>query len=440
MSKENATPQSPSAFEHSIAPPTSPRKPFVKKIAAESPALFRGLFKASANDDADDPSDDMLLAMSGAMAKELSVALKAKASAETRAAELAARGEAKDRALRQAQALLREAAANRPSPSSKARIQAGLNSLTTSMAAPQTTLLGLARVRLAKPGAHLAAVRAAAAAYRPLACAWSAGRALVSLVVAALAFGWDAIAHLPRALPGGAALSLIAQLYVAVVVLAALYTTTEHYEWARWAVDSSAALAGWGGRALLRATPPVVGRATDLLAAGGATSATSVLLRTDSLAAVAAIVLDPPLHLVAAAADDVAAVAAERARAAVADRPRLVEKAHAAVAALGEARVRARAAAERSGAAAAARAAGGSLARGGRALAAGAAAAGRALAATEHGAAAAQALDEAAAAAATTSIGRTARRAAALAGLADDEAAQGFAAVWEYAVGGSGSD
>ena len=57
MSKENATPQSPSAFEHSIAPPTSPRKPFVKKIAAESPALFRGLFKASANDDADDPSD-----------------------------------------------------------------------------------------------------------------------------------------------------------------------------------------------------------------------------------------------------------------------------------------------------------------------------------------------------------------------------------------------
>ena len=82
MSKENATPQSPSAFEHSIAPPTSPRKPFVKKIAAESPALFRGLFKASANDDADDPSDDMLLAMSGAMAKELSVALKAKASAE----------------------------------------------------------------------------------------------------------------------------------------------------------------------------------------------------------------------------------------------------------------------------------------------------------------------------------------------------------------------
>ena len=110
MSKENATPQSPSAFEHSIAPPTSPRKPFVKKIAAESPALFRGLFKASANDDADDPSDDMLLAMSGAMAKELSVALKAKASAETRAAELAARGEAKDRALRQAQALLREAA------------------------------------------------------------------------------------------------------------------------------------------------------------------------------------------------------------------------------------------------------------------------------------------------------------------------------------------
>ena len=93
MSKENATPQSPSAFEHSIAPPTSPRKPFVKKIAAESPALFRGLFKASANDDADDPSDDMLLAMSGAMAKELSVALKAKASAETRAAEFAARGE-----------------------------------------------------------------------------------------------------------------------------------------------------------------------------------------------------------------------------------------------------------------------------------------------------------------------------------------------------------
>ena len=53
---------------------------------------------------------------------------------------------------------------------------------------------------------------------------------------------------------------------------AVLYTTTEHYEWARWAVDSSAALAGWGGRALLRATPPVVGRATDLLAAGGATS------------------------------------------------------------------------------------------------------------------------------------------------------------------------
>ena len=119
MSKENATPQSPSAFKHSIAPPTSPRKPFVKKIAAESPALFRGLFKGSANDDADDPSDDRLLAMSGAMAKELSVALKAKASAETRATELAARGEAKDRALRQAQALLREAAANRPSPSSK---------------------------------------------------------------------------------------------------------------------------------------------------------------------------------------------------------------------------------------------------------------------------------------------------------------------------------
>ena len=53
---------------HAASAPTSPRKPFVKKIAAESPALFRGLFKASANDDAGAPSDDMLLAMSGAMA------------------------------------------------------------------------------------------------------------------------------------------------------------------------------------------------------------------------------------------------------------------------------------------------------------------------------------------------------------------------------------